>query len=134
MFHLALPIVNLEDTMDFYLNVLNAKLGRLAASWADFNLFNNQITVQENINFTKLSPVISTEGIPINHFGIILKLNDWDGIKDKFISGGVPFLIEPKVVFEGQVGEQFSFFVEDPNGYAIDFKGFKSLDSVFLKH
>lgn len=133
MFHLAFPILDLQETKDFYLNILNAELGRSASNWADFNLYNNQITVQENIGFTKLVPVINTEGIPINHFGIILKLSEWNELKDSLAEKNVPFLIQPKIVFEGEVGEQHSFFVEDPNGYAIEFKGFKSLQSVFSK-
>jgi len=133
MFHLAFPIVNLEETIDFYLNTLKASLGRSASNWADFNLYGNQITVQENKVFNKLTPVISTEGIPINHFGIILDLPNWNKLRDKLIKSGVSFLIEPKVVFEGEVGEQYSFFIEDPNGYAIEFKGFNDLNGVFLK-
>lgn len=133
MFHLAFPIVNLEETIDFYLNTLKASLGRSASNWADFNLYGNQITVQENKAFNKLTPIISTEGIPINHFGIILDLPNWNKLRDKLIKSGVSFLIEPKIVFEGEVGEQYSFFIEDPNGYAIEFKGFNDLNGVFLK-
>lgn len=133
MFHLAIPVVNLEETIDFYLNTLKASIGRSASNWADFNLYGHQITVQENKAFNKLIPVISTEGIPINHFGIILKLSDWNNLTDKLTKSGVNFLIKPKVVFEGEVGEQHSFFLEDPNGYAIEFKGFNDLNGVFLK-
>lgn len=133
MFHLAMPIVNIEETMNFYLNTLKASLGRSASNWADFNLFGNQITVQENSSFTKLIPIISKEGIPVNHFGIVLKLIEWNTLKDKLKKKEVDFLVEPKVVFEGEVGEQHTFFIEDPNGYAIEFKGFDDLNSVFLK-
>ena len=133
MFHLAIPIVNIEETINFYLNTLKASLGRSGSNWADFNLFGHQITVQENNSFTKLTPVISKEGIPVNHFGIILKFSDWSTLKDKLKKKGVKFLIEPKVVFDGEVGEQHSFFIEDTNGYAIEFKGFDDLNSVFSR-
>jgi hypothetical protein len=133
MFHLAFPVVNIEETIDFYLNTLKASLGRSASNWADFNLYGHQITAQENKAFTKRVPVISTEGIPINHFGVILKLADWNTLRDNLIKSSVNFLIEPKVVFEGEVGEQYSFFIKDPNGYAIEFKGFNDLNGVFLK-
>ena len=33
--------------------------------------------------------------------------------------------------FEGEAGEQYTFFLEDPNGYAIEFKGFSELGGVF---
>jgi uncharacterized protein len=131
MFHLAFPVVNIEETINFYTTVLNAKIGRSASNWADFDLYNNQITAQENNTFSKLSPNIGREGIPVNHFGIILKLSDWHQLKEELIAKNINFLIAPKIVFEGEVGEQYSFFVEDPNGYAIEFKGFADLKDVF---
>ncbi len=131
MFHLAFPVINLKETIDFYTKVLDAKIGRSASNWADFNLNWNQITVQQDINFKKLTPIIGKEGIPINHFGVILILPDWEKLKEQLIEKKIAFLIPPKIFFEGEVGEQHSFFVEDPNGYAIEFKGFKEFGSVF---
>ena len=43
-FHLALPCDDLEATKDFYLNVLEARLGRQAKNWVDIDLFGNQLT------------------------------------------------------------------------------------------
>ena len=41
------------------------------------------------------------------------------------------FIIEPKVRFAGQPGEQRTMFLQDPSGNAIEFKAFQNLDSLF---
>ncbi|MGB0881797.1 MAG: VOC family protein [Vicingaceae bacterium] len=131
MFHLAFPVINLADTINFYVNVLDAKIGRKSTNWVDFNLKWNQITVHQDPNFKKLTPVFGNGGVPINHFGVILILSDWKKLRDELIAKKINFLVEPKVVFEGEPGEQYTFFVEDPNGYAIEFKGFVEFGNVF---
>jgi len=133
MFHLAFPILDIKETIKFYTQTLNAKIGRTGLHWADFDFYGNQITVQKRGNFKKKTPIISRDGIPVTHFGIILELLEWHKLKEELESKNVKFLIAPKLVFEGEVGEQYSFFVEDPNGYSIEFKGFKSLSTVFQK-
>ena len=131
MFHLALPIVSIEETTDFYLNVLKAKLGRSATLWADFDFHGNQLTLHETGNFRKEIIRLGKEGNPIKHFGVILNYEEWEKEKNRFEAKHISFLSEPKIVFEGMVGEQYSFFIKDPNGYAIEYKGFKDLNTVF---
>ena len=41
------------------------------------------------------------------------------------------FIIEPKVRFSGQPGEQRTMFLKDPSGNALEFKAFKNLDNLF---
>jgi extradiol dioxygenase family protein len=41
------------------------------------------------------------------------------------------FIIEPKIRFAGQPGEQRTMFLKDPSGNALEFKAFKNLDSLF---
>ncbi|MEQ1763259.1 MAG: glyoxalase, partial [Pyrinomonadaceae bacterium] len=48
-------------------------------------------------------------------------------------SKGVEFIIEPKIRFEGEVGEQATMFFLDPSGNALEFKGFKDFSTVFAK-
>jgi extradiol dioxygenase family protein len=131
MFHIAFPVKNIQETKQFYVEVLGASLGRSSSTWADFNLRWNQITAHETPSFEKKRIVFDKNGIPINHFGIILVYSDWKKFKDRIIEAGMEFLIEPKVFFEGEAGEQHAFFLEDPNGYAIEFKGFSELGGVF---
>ena len=44
---------------------------------------------------------------------------------------GVDFVIEPRVRFEGQAGEQRTMFLLDPAGNALEFKAFADDARVF---
>jgi extradiol dioxygenase family protein len=40
-------------------------------------------------------------------------------------------VIEPYIRFKGQAGEQATLFLLDPCGNALEFKGFKDMNSLF---
>jgi len=72
---------------------------------------------------------------PVRHFGIILPLTSWNALKTKLEESEINWLIEPSVFYEGLHNEQKSYFVKDPNGYAIEFKTFgEEFDRVFTKN
>ena len=48
-----------------------------------------------------------------------------------FVHKNSPF--EPKVRFEGEVGEQATLFILDPSGNALEFKSFKDLGQLFAQ-
>jgi extradiol dioxygenase family protein len=43
------------------------------------------------------------------------------------------FLLEPKIRFAGEVGEQATMFLRDPSGNAIELKSFRDDASVFAR-
>jgi extradiol dioxygenase family protein len=45
----------------------------------------------------------------------------------------VKFVIEPKIRFKGEVGEQATMFFLDPSGNALEFKAFADFSRVFAK-
>ena len=60
-------------------------------------------------------------------------MSDWKKLRDKLKKVGHPFFIEPRTVMKGEVGEQMSMFIEDPDGHAIEFKAFPDPEDVFRK-
>ena len=58
---------------------------------------------------------------------------DWRELADKLTAKGVKFVIEPKIRFAGEVGEQATMFFLDPSGNALEFKGFNDFSQVFAK-
>lgn len=50
---------------------------------------------------------------------------------ERLRAGGVEFVIEPYLRFEGQHGEQWTLFVRDPAGNAIELKAFADDADVF---
>jgi len=76
---------------------------------------------------------VDADHVPVPHFGIVLPIDEWRALADKLTAKGVKFIIEPKIRFAGEVGEQATMFFLDPSGNALEFKGFKDFSSVFAK-
>jgi len=133
LFHLAFPVDDLEKAREFYGGVLECSEGRSSDIWIDFNLFGHQIVthlVEDKIAKKSSNPV-DKDNVPVPHFGIVLQMEDWKVFAEKLKSRGVDFIIEPKIRFEGEVGEQATMFFLDPSGNALEFKGFEDFSNVF---
>ena len=132
-FHLAFPITDLEKTIEFYVDLLGCTIGRRSSNWVDLNFFGNQITAQVNEEAICKLPYYRSESdsYPVYHFGVVLEWKEWHELKDRLSDSNYSFLIEPKIVFEGEVGEQYTMFLEDPNGYPLEFKTFHKEEDLF---
>ena len=135
LFHLAFPVHNLNAAREFYGNVLECDEGRSSDHWIDFNLYGHQIVTHLAPEFARQNVTngVDTDAVPIPHFGIVLPMDDWKALADKLKAKGVEFIIEPKIRFAGEVGEQATMFFLDPSGNALEFKGFTDFSLVFAK-
>ena len=131
-FHLAIPVNDLVKAADFYENMLGCQRGRESDSWIDFNLFGHQLVCHfvEEANRVNTNPVDGDE-VPVPHFGVILSFDQFDELVRQLKQKNHIFIIEPKIRFAGQPGEQRTMFLKDPSGNALEFKAFKNLDSLF---
>ncbi|MCP4883568.1 MAG: glyoxalase, partial [Flavobacteriales bacterium] len=57
----------------------------------------------------------------------------WHELNALVIKKNIQFIIEPYIRFKGEPGEQATMFFLDPEGNALEFKSFKSLDNLFSK-
>ncbi len=131
-FHLAFPVTDLEATRNFYVDILGCRVGRSAPSWLDLNFFGYQITahlVDQPVNTAAND--VDAHAIPVPHFGLIMDWEDWHLAVDHMTYIGVKFRVEPHVRFKGEVGEQATFFLEDPSGNCLEFKAFREPGDVF---
>jgi uncharacterized protein len=135
LFHLAFPVNDLDAARAFYGSVLECEEGRSSESWIDFNLYGHQIV-------THLAPEaagvrstnhVDADHVPVPHFGIVLPMDEWKELAEKLTAKGIDFVIEPKIRFAGEVGEQATMFFLDPSGNALEFKGFNDFSRVFAK-
>ena len=69
--------------------------------------------------------------MPVPHFGLILSIPEFHELADRLSAAGTEFVIEPYVRFEGQAGEQWTMFLLDPAGNALEFKAFADDSQVF---
>lgn len=135
LFHLAFPVNDLEAAREFYGGVLGCGEGRSSERWIDFDLYGHQIVTHlaENGSGVRAENHVDADHVPVPHFGIILPMAEWKALAGKLEASGVKFIIEPKIRFAGEVGEQATMFFLDPSGNALEFKGFNDFSQVFAK-
>ncbi len=135
IFHLAFPVHDLDAAREFYGGVLECEEGRSSECWIDFNLYGHQIVTHlapESAG-SKVTNDVDADNVPVPHFGIVLAMEEWKSLADRLRTKGVEFVIQPKIRFAGEVGEQATMFFLDPSGNALEFKGFNDLSQVFAK-
>lgn len=131
-FHLAIPVDDIATARDFYGGVLGLAQGRSADVWVDWNFYGHQLV-------THLAPARSDAGhnevdgraVPVPHFGLLLTVNDFHELADRLKAAGTRFVIEPYLRFAGEPGEQWTMFLRDPAGNALEFKAFRDESQVF---
>lgn len=132
-FHLAFPVADLAATRAFYADLLGCRVGRTSDRWIDFDFFGHQLSAHlapGALGDATTNPV-DGDDVPVRHFGAVLAWDDWHALAARLEAQGVAFRIRPHVRFQGQVGEQATFFVLDPSGNALEFKAFKDPARLF---
>ena len=132
-FHLAIPVRNLNESVDFYEKVLGCKRGRKDKQWVDYNLFGHQLVLHEDKNLINREHFNEVDGksVPIPHFGVVLEWVEFKSFSDELILQKIDFQIAPYLRFEGEPGEQLTMFFYDPSGNALEFKSFKNPEQLF---
>ncbi len=135
LFHLAFPVQSLEESRKFYGEVLGCEEGRSSDEWIDFNLFGHQIVAHlaPDAVGVKHENEVDADHVPVPHFGIVLPMDEFHALAEKLKAQNVEFVIEPKIRFAGEVGEQATMFFLDPSGNALEFKAFADFSQVFAK-
>jgi extradiol dioxygenase family protein len=131
-FHLAFPVTDLNTTRSFYVDVLQCNIGRSSDKWIDFDMFGHQVVahlVDKNNHPTSNS--VDGDEVPASHFGVILTMDQWNQLKQHLQQFDIKFIIEPKIRFKGESGEQATMFFLDPSGNALEFKAFKHDKKIF---
>ncbi|MEM8771821.1 MAG: VOC family protein [Pseudomonadota bacterium] len=132
-FHLAIPVDDLSVAEDFYGGVLGLPRGRSSDQWTDYDFFGHQLVTHLAPDECARAPTNDVDGhaVPVRHFGVVLDKQSWLALAERLRARRIDFLIEPGIRFEGQAGEQGTFFVCDPAGNALEFKYFDDPEQLF---
>lgn len=135
-FHVAVPVDDLAAAREFYGGLLGCAEGRSADTWVDFDLYGHQLVCHLRLDASRArdaSNVVDGRDVPVPHYGVILDMDGWRSLAERLTSSGIAFVIEPYVRFAGEVGEQGTFFIRDPAGNALEFKGFSNMEKLFAR-
>ncbi|WP_198679747.1 VOC family protein [Aliidiomarina minuta] len=134
-FHLAIPVDDLTAARRFYGDLMGCAEGRSSDQWVDWDFYGHQLVT--HVAPERLLPPASNpvdgHAVPVPHFGVVLKMDDWKLLAERLEKAEIDFVIKPYIRFQGQPGEQATMFFNDPAGNALEFKGFANMDNLFAK-
>ncbi len=125
IFHLSLPVEDLEQASAFYVGTLGARIGRRKDSWLDVLLWGHQITLQE-----RPQDVLPPERQGKRHFGVVLSWDDWETLAQRLEAQGCAFYRAPQVLHAGSPDEQAKLYLSDPSHNVIEVKAYRDVRGV----
>lgn len=133
LFHLAIPVDDLEAARGFYGGVMQCPQGREdPGHWIDFDFRGHQLVVHKGEGAgVRTRNEVDGDSVPVPHFGLVLDWDDWHALADRLRDAGTRFVIEPHIRFPGKPGEQATMFLFDPAGNALEFKSFRDIGQLF---
>ena len=135
-FHLAIPAGDLHNTIYFYCNILGCTKGNSEIkppdSWCDINFWGNELTLHaSSCKQTGEQHNVDMGNVSVPHFGVHLDVEEFKSLKEKLLQENVEFVDKPYIRFEGDVLEQETMFIKDPNGNVLEFKTMINPDALF---
>jgi hypothetical protein len=120
VFHLAIPVYDLEDAEDFYVHLLGCKLARRYDDRITLDFFGDQLVC--HLSEPPAEPRGALNLYP-RHFGVTFRdASDFDAVHHLCIQRKVPMFSELTNRFEGLVEVHRTFVLRDPSDNLIEFK------------
>jgi len=127
LFHLAIPIKNIEQALEFYANGLGCPIGRANAQAIIFNFSGHQVVA--HLTTGEIPP---QKGIYPRHFGLVFpKESDWSALWQRVQEKGLAIYQSAKIRFPGELIEHSTFFLKDPFDNLLEFKYYRHPESIF---
>ena len=135
-FHLAIPVGDLHNAIYFYCNILGCTKGNSEIkppdSWCDINFWGNELTLHaSSCKQTGEEHNVDMGNVSVPHFGVHLDATEFKSLKEKLLQENVEFVDKPYIRFEGDVLEQETMFIKDPNDNIIELKTMVNPDALF---
>lgn len=117
VFHLAIPVNDLDAAFDFYVTRLGCKLARRYDDRITLDFFGDQVVchLSEKIDHDpQMYP---------RHFGITFRDRaEFDALLRLAQVRELPFFQEPMTRFKGKIEEHLTFLLRDPSNNLLEFK------------
>ena len=121
VFHLAIPVHDLDEAQDFYVTKLGCKLARRYNDRITLDFFGDQVVC----HLTEEAPA-KPESLYPRHFGVTFRESaDFDALHACAITRKITFYHEVSTRFGGMVEEHRTFVLQDPAGNLLEFKHYR---------
>jgi hypothetical protein len=129
LFHLAIPILDVEQAKAFYADGLGCTVGRESAHAVIFGFYGHQLVAHVTQN-----PLTPQKGIYPRHFGLVFPTEaDWEQMLERAKAKDLKFREEPKRRFPGKITDHLTFFLEDPFYNLLEFKFYYHPEAILGK-
>jgi uncharacterized protein len=125
IFHLAFPVTSLAASLDFYGRCFGATTGRRSEAWCDVVLFGHQLTLHE-----RPDQVAPRAQRGVRHFGAILAWESFEAVRARIDALGLAPMPVHALRDAGLPTEHAKLLLDDPDGYLIELKAYRSLATV----
>ena len=146
-FHLAVPVHSVPLARAFYGGVLGATEGRRDGNlWQDYNWAGHQLVCHwagDKYRARDYFNPVDKHNVPVPHFGLCLTVPAFkklaarlDAAEKRSVGGRrlFQYVIRPALRFEGQPGAQWTMFLRDPSGNAVECKAMVTPRNLFAKY
>ena len=123
VFHLAIPVDDLDDAEAFYVGALGCKLARRYADRITIDFFGDQLVC----HLTETGPPAGKAlSLYPRHFGVTFRETaDFEALHNCAVIRKVPFFHDISTRFEGMAEEHRTFVLLDPSGNLLEFKHYR---------
>jgi uncharacterized protein len=123
VFHLAIPVVDLDESQEFYVTRLGCKLARRYEDRLTLDFFGDQVVC--HLVEDEEAPE-SPDSLYPRHFGVTFRQReDFDALYDLVLLRKLPFFRDLATRFEGRAEAHRTFVLIDPSGNLVEFKHYR---------
>jgi extradiol dioxygenase family protein len=121
VFHLAIPVYDLDEAQRFYVGLLGCKLARRYDDRITLDFFGDQLVC----HLTEGRPPQPQSLYP-RHFGVTFReAADFEALHHCAVLRKIPFFSDVSTRFEGTVEEHQTFVLVDPASNLLEFKYYR---------
>jgi extradiol dioxygenase family protein len=122
VFHLAIPVYDLDETVAFYVTKLGCKLARRYDDRVTLDFFGDQLVCHLSPAPASRTPIAELQMYP-RHFGVTFReSDDFERLYQLCLQRELPFFSDVSTRFEGMVEVHRTFVLADPSSNLLEFK------------
>jgi extradiol dioxygenase family protein len=121
VFHLAIPVHDLDAAEHFYVKLLGCKLARRYPDRITVDFLGDQLVCH-----LSEEPPREPASLYPRHFGVTFKdMADFSALHELAVIRKIPFFADISTRFEAMAEEHRTFVLRDPSGNLLEFKHYR---------